>query len=191
MQTVLQKDLYAIVDPTLLKVIGLILLVGVLWGALPYAEKFTLLHNHLSTEYFQFWRGLMVAVLVITYVLIKYRNQLKELHKPMTGTAFGLIAMCAVPTAVAIIAWLYLLRTSSLRVSITFSIITGIMILTTTLLGYAWTKVSKVKSPALYRMGETLQTHNYVGIGVMIVGIILVGLDLKRLPTKGQIKPEA
>ena len=99
--------------------------------------------------------------------------------------------MCAVPTAVAIIAWLYLLRTSSLRVSITFSIITGIMILTTTLLGYAWTKVSKVKSPALYRMGETLQTHNYVGIGVMIVGIILVGLDLKRLPTKGQIKTEA
>ena len=166
-------------NPTVGKVAGLIVLIGVIWGTLPYLEKFTLIQEpQMPPEYFQFWRGLTVAILVLVCTLIMYHKDLTCMKRTLTWRNFGLIVACAVPVVIFTLSWLHLIRTRVLSVSILYSMGVGIAVFVACLLGYAWTFC---KNSPLQAMGEKLHAQNYAGIAFVIIGVILVGLDLKRL----------
>ena len=179
------KDQYSFKNPTLVKVCIFMLVAGFLWGALPFIEKHTLNQSHMPTEYFAFWRFLFGAVAGIIFVAIYYRKELATIHKTTASwKSLGFAALCGVLNIITIITYLYVIRSTILKVSISYSIITGILLLTTTLLGYG---LSKSSYPVLQRLGEKLQPIHYAGIGVLIVGIFMVGWDLKRVPIKGEV----
>ena len=168
-------------NPALPKVVGMIVLVGVLWGIVPYFERLALTQTpSMTTEYFQLWRGLMVACVVAVYTLVKYRKDLPSVHKALTPKNFGYTMITSISTVIYMLMWLYIVRTQVLRVSVSYSMTLGIAILISAITGYCCTFI---KTPALRHLGATLRPENYVGIGLILVGVVLVGLDLRRLPT--------
>lgn len=158
----------------LAKICALIILVGVLWGGTPYLERQALLQTpKLSVEYFQFWRGLLTAIIILAITLIQHKANFQVIHSPMTWKNLGFTMAVSVPTVVYMLAWLYLARKPVLHVSVSYSIAIGVSILTSVLIGYF--------ARHTHQMGKALRPENYVGIVLIIVGVALVGLDLKTL----------
>ena len=169
-------------DPHVAKVAALLVTVGVLWATVPYLDKFALLDApQMSPAYFQFWRGLMVATIVLVCAVVMHRNDLACLRSTLTAKKFGIIFGCAVPVAIYMLCWLHLVRTRVLRVSILYSSGVGIAVLVSCLMAYGFTYSTKAY---IRELGERLRPENYVGIALVIIGVVLVGLDLKRLKVK-------
>ena len=173
--------------PTIGKVSGLIVVVGVLWGTTPYLERLALIQEpRMTTEYFQFWRGLIAACIVLICTLVMYRRDLRSVHKALTPRNFGFVLSCSVATVIYILCWLYVIRTKVMRVSVAYSITIGIAVMLSGILGYCWTFLKK---PEYRSMGEKLRAENYVGIALVVIGVVLVGLDLRRLKPNSSAPP--
>lgn len=170
-----------IATPTLPKVVGTIVLVGILWGSTPYFERLALTQKpNMKTEYFQLWRGLMVACIVAVYTVIKYRKDLPGMHQALTLKNFGFTILVAIMTVIFMLTWLYVVRTRVLSVAVTYSTAIGTAVLINAIIGYCCTFI---RTPAFKHMGAQLRPENYVGISFVIIGVVLVGLDLRKLPS--------